>query len=56
MNTLYLNNCFIVLLIIPNQLDFMHKIIILGVHEIAALVAKIACVWWLDTIFVARTN
>ena len=34
----------------------MHKIIILGVHEIAALVAKIACVWWLDTIFVARTN
>ena len=32
---------------IPNQLDFMHKIVIPGVHEIAALVAKIACVWWL---------
>ena len=25
--------------IIPNRLDFMHKIIISGVHEIAALVA-----------------
>jgi hypothetical protein len=28
----------------------MHKIIISGVHEIAALVAKIACGWWLGTI------
>ena len=27
----------------------MHKIIISGVHEITALVAKIACVWWLGT-------
>ena len=33
--------------LIPNQLDFMHKSIIPGVHEIAVLVAKIACVWWL---------
>jgi hypothetical protein len=40
----------------PNQLDLMHKIIISGVHEIAALVAKIACVWWLGTMFVPRAK
>ena len=35
------------ILSIPNQLEFMHKSIIPGVHEIAALVTKIACTRWL---------